>query len=132
MSCGGCHSNQEVTEVERKNIEIPKDAKVVTLTEHAAAKVKEFIKTDGKEGQKLRISVMPGGCAGYSYGMDFDQQKQDDIVIEEYGITLLVDPTSASHLLGTVIDFVDSLNESGFKINNPNAVESCGCGKSFI
>ncbi len=131
MSCGSCNSNQEVTEVERKNIEIPKDAKVVTLTENAAAKVHEFIKADGKEGKKLRITVAPGGCAGYMYGMDFDKQKEDDLVIEEHGLKLLVDQTSASHLLGTVIDFVDSLNESGFKINNPNAQESCGCGKSF-
>jgi iron-sulfur cluster assembly accessory protein len=130
MGCKGCPSDQIVNEVEPKTVEMPTDKPLITLTESAAAKVKEFMK-EAKDKTGLRIMVVPGGCAGYQYGMDFDNKKDSDITLEQYGITLLIDKKSATHLVGTSIDFVDNLQDSGFKIENPNATQGCGCGKSF-
>ena len=132
MSCGGCHSNPEIKEVEQKELKLPKTGKIVILTEAAANKVKDFMKAEKKEKQSLRIHVVPGGCAGYMYGMDFENDaKEQDIILEDKGVKMLIDKKSASHLVGTTIDFIENLNENGFKINNPNAQQSCGCGKSF-
>jgi iron-sulfur cluster assembly accessory protein len=134
MGCGGCSTNPEITEVEQKELVLPADGKIVSLTEKAAAKVKEYMteeKKEGKDGYGLRIMVVPGGCAGYQYGLDFDTQKEGDIAVKESGLTIFVDKNSAAHLLGTTVDFVDGLHGAGFKINNPNAKQSCGCGNSF-
>ncbi|HLD33186.1 MAG TPA: iron-sulfur cluster insertion protein ErpA [Candidatus Nanoarchaeia archaeon] len=132
MGCGGCTSNPEIKELEQKEVVLPKDGKIVTLTEHAAAKVKEYMKAEKKGQYGLRIMVVPGGCAGYQYGMDFEKESgKDDIVFEQHAVKLFIDKKSASHLVGTTIDFVDNLQGSGFKIDNPNATSTCGCGNSF-
>lgn len=132
MGCGGCSTNPELNEVEQKEIVLPLNGSLVTLTQSAASKVKEFLTEEKKAGHALRILVVPGGCAGYQYGLDFDEKaKKDDIVLEQHGVKVLVDQKSAGHLVGTTIDFVDSLQGSGFKISNPNATSTCGCGNSF-
>ena len=134
MGCGGCSTNPEITEVEQKEFKLPKDGKVVVLTSKAVEKVKEYMieeKKEAKDGYGLRIMVIPGGCAGYQYGLDFDKEQAGDIVVKEQGLTIFVDKNSAGHLVGTTVDFVDGLHGSGFKIGNPNAKQSCGCGNSF-
>ncbi len=134
MGCGGCSTNPEIAEVEQKEIVLPADGKIVSLTAKAAEKVKEYMKEenkDAKDGYGLRVMVMPGGCAGYQYGLDFDTKKEGDIVVKESGLIIFVDKKSAGHLIGTTVDFVDGLHGAGFKINNPNAKQSCGCGNSF-
>ena len=130
MGCGGCSTNPELKEVEQK--EIPHGSVIVTLSSDAASKVKGFMTEEKKAGYALRIMVVPGGCAGYQYGLDFEQKaRDDDIVLEQHGVKMLIDKKSAGHLVGTIIDFVDSLQGSGFKISNPNAQSTCGCGNSF-
>ena len=105
---------------------------VVSLTENAAQHVRELLAEEPDSATKrLRLYVEAGGCSGMQYGMVFDEKRNDDLVVEALGITILVDPFSANYLQGTVIDYVDSLTGGGFKITNPNAVQSCGCGKSF-
>jgi len=132
MGCGGCSTNPEIQEIEQKAFTMPKDGVIVTLTENAASKVKEYMKAEKKGQYGLRIMVVPGGCAGYQYGMDFEKEPQkDDLVITQQGVKMFIDKKSAGHLVGTSIDFVDSLQGSGFKINNPNATSTCGCGNSF-
>ena len=75
---------------------------------------------------------MPGGCSGMSYGLDFEKEPEsDDIVVETHGVKLFVDAESDSMLRGAVIDYVDALQGAGFKISNPNAKKTCGCGQSF-
>lgn len=102
------------------------------LTDAAAAKVKTLIDAEGEAGLALRVAVKPGGCAGFQYDLFFDNGTVDGDVISEFGgVTVRVDPASAPHLDGAVIDFVDAIGDSGFKIDNPNAASGCGCGKSF-
>ena len=106
--------------------------KKITITTKAAEKVKEFMKQEGKDGLFLRVYVSGGGCSGLSYGMGFeDKSDEDDMVLEENGVRMLVDNYSSGHLKGTEIDYVESLNGTGFKINNPNVTKSCACGSSF-
>ena len=105
---------------------------ILVLTEPAAEQVRLLSQSDpANEGKCLRVAVDSGGCSGRQYGMRFDHPGEGDHVSKFYGVTVLVDPNSAAYLRGTVIDFKDDLNESGFKISNPNAQQSCGCGKSF-
>lgn len=82
-------------------------------------------------GKHLRVYVEKGGCSGMQYGMTFDEQREGDNLAEMHGVTVLVDAFSANYLRGTVVDFSDALTDGGFKITNPNAKQSCGCGKSF-
>ena len=106
---------------------------VVSLTETAAAKVRE-LQAEEPEGQAsvLRIAIQGGGCSGFEYALGFDTGVQEgDEALEYHGVTVVVDPLSAPYIKGSTIDFVDSLQESGFKIDNPNAGASCGCGHSF-
>jgi iron-sulfur cluster assembly accessory protein len=112
--------------------EIQTDIPVLSLTESAAAQVKHLL-TDQPEnaGKTLRIYVESGGCSGMQYGMVFDEPRPDDATIEYFGVNVLVDPFSADYLRGTVVDYVDALTGGGFKIFNPKAKQSCGCGKSF-
>tara|TARA_B100000686_G_C16235334_1_gene686930 strand:- start:198 stop:566 length:369 start_codon:yes stop_codon:yes gene_type:complete len=110
----------------------PTKSSGITATENASKKVSELLKAEGKEGHGLRLSVTTGGCSGYNYGLFFDEKANpDDKVYESNGINIFVDTQSDSLLSGTEIDYVDSLEGSGFKINNPNATGTCGCGKSF-
>lgn len=102
---------------------------MISLTESAAVKIKELLAK--KEETGVRAGVQGGGCSGFTYKLEFDNQKDTDRVIDSYGISLYVDPKSYLYLLGTEIDFVDGLNQSGFKFINPNAKRTCGCGESF-
>jgi iron-sulfur cluster assembly accessory protein len=108
-----------------------KDAKVF-LTDVAATKVKELLQKKNKADYGLRVRVLPGGCSGFVYQMAFEKESAaDDVVVSDKGVKLLVDAESMGMLNGATIDYVDDLNQSGFKIENPNATQNCGCGKSF-
>lgn len=103
----------------------------ITVTERAAQKIGEIL---GQEpvGTMLRVSVAGGGCSGFQYKFDTERSRaDDDIVIERSGATVLIDPVSLNYMAGAEIDFVDDLIGSAFKINNPQATASCGCGTSF-
>lgn len=104
----------------------------ITLTAKAAEMVKKAAEQEGLAGHGLRVGVIGGGCSGLQYLLDFVEKPSDeDFVSEHHGVMVYVDPFSAGHLAGTTIDYVDSLQGSGFKFNNPNIVKSCGCGSSF-
>jgi iron-sulfur cluster assembly protein len=104
----------------------------LALTESAVEQIKKLLARDKRAGCGLRIAVTDGGCSGYSYKLDFDNQKRpDDMVLDRDGVKLYVDNGSAPYLAGTVIDFVGGLYGGGFKFTNPNATATCGCGTSF-
>nr|WP_262323309.1 iron-sulfur cluster insertion protein ErpA [Acidiferrimicrobium sp. IK] len=108
----------------------PTDA--IVLTDTAAAKVGELIRQEGNPDLALRVAVRPGGCSGFSYEMFFDTDVADDDVLQSFGdVKVVVDPASASLLVGATLDFKDGLTDAGFSINNPNATRTCGCGQSF-
>ena len=104
----------------------------ITLTDNATRHIKTLQQeqTDS-QGKPLRVFVDAGGCSGMEYGMAFDEKKADDEIIAHDGVEVVIDPMSMNFLKGSVIDYIDSLQGSGFKINNPNVHSSCGCGKSF-
>ena len=105
---------------------------VVNLTERAAAHVRSMlIEQPENSGKTLRVYVEGGGCSGMQYGMVFDEKRENDVAAEFFGVPVLVDAVSAGHLQGTVIDYSDALTGGGFKITNPKAKSSCGCGNSF-
>ncbi len=105
---------------------------VVSVTENAANEIKSVIaKEKENAGKFLRVYVESGGCSGLQYGMVFDEKRADDLASDFHGVSVLVDPFSANYLRGSVVDFSDELTGGGFKITNPNAKQSCGCGKSF-
>lgn len=102
----------------------------MTLTDNAAAKLKEML-VDHKEEDSLRIFTKPGGCTGFSYGMALDSQKDEDDVYEINGVKVVVDKETLELVDGSQVDYVDDLTGQGFRIWNPNAVSTCGCGSSF-
>jgi len=102
---------------------------MITLSESAARKLTELL--ESKEETGVRAAVRGGGCSGFTYKLDFDNQNADDRVITDQGIQIYVDAKSFLYLMGTQIDFVDELNQAGFKFVNPNAKRTCGCGESF-
>ena len=105
---------------------------MITLTQSAAAKVKQLLETDTGQGDALRVRVKTGGCSGLRYELVFDSQAANsDEQIEQRGVRLLVDAKSAAYLADITLDYADGLNESGFKILNPSAKSTCGCGESF-
>jgi iron-sulfur cluster assembly protein/iron-sulfur cluster insertion protein len=105
---------------------------VITLTDEAAAKVKDLIEAEGEPELALRVAVRPGGCSGFSYEMFFDSDVAgDDLTVEKGGVRVIVDPSSAQLLTDAVLDYKDGLQQAGFSINNPNAQRTCGCGQSF-
>ena len=104
---------------------------VISLTENAAAEVRSLLQQPENAGKTFRVYVEKGGCSGMQYSMTFDEPRDNDLSAEMHGVSVLVDPVSAGHIRGAVVDFSDSLNQGGFKITNPNARQSCGCGKSF-
>jgi iron-sulfur cluster assembly accessory protein len=105
---------------------------VVKLTESAANQVKTMLATEkDSAGKALRVYVEAGGCSGMQYGMVFDEKRADDLSAEFNGVSVVVDPFSANYVRGSVVDFSDALTGGGFKITNPQAKQSCGCGKSF-
>jgi iron-sulfur cluster assembly protein len=104
----------------------------VTITEKAAEKALAILKEKGSETAALRVFVVGGGCSGYQYGMAIANEREaDDLVIEQAGVTVLVDPESLPLMQGAEIDYVDDVMKSGFTIFNPNAVKGCACGSSF-
>jgi iron-sulfur cluster assembly protein len=106
---------------------------LLQVTEAAASRIKQLLDREGKLGtHALRMKVVGGGCSGLSYQLGFDDQiRESDASIEVGGIRVVVDEKSALYVAGTTLDFVDTLMESGFKIQNPNAKTTCGCGQSF-
>ena len=103
---------------------------IITLTEAAADKILELMLHQA-DGPYLRFFVTGGGCSGLNYGMTFDEKDKDDIDFVSKGVPIIVDVFSARYIKGTEIDWESSLMGTGFKINNPNAQESCSCGSSF-
>lgn len=105
---------------------------MITLTPNAQIAVERFIKGAASPVAGLRIAISGGGCSGFQYGMSLEEQAaEDDVVVELGTVKLLVDPFSAPLLAGVTVDFVESLQGSGFKFVNPNATSSCACGSSF-
>jgi iron-sulfur cluster assembly accessory protein len=103
----------------------------VTVTERAALRIGEILRQE-PAGTMLRVSVAGGGCSGFQYKFDTERARgEDDMVIERSGATVLIDPISLNYMAGSEIDFVDDLIGSSFKVHNPNATASCGCGTSF-
>ena len=105
---------------------------VLTVTPAAVAKISELLVSRNLEGYSLRVFVSGGGCSGLQYGMAIEENAEDfDTKVEVDGISLLVDPNSLPYLQGANIDYIDDIMGGGFRIDNPNAVSSCGCGHSF-
>lgn len=106
---------------------------MVTFTEKGAEKVKEYLASQGTDVQTagLRVGVRGGGCSGFQYALAFDSQRDGDHVFEDQGLRILVDGESLPYVQGAVIDFVESLQGAGFKVDNPNVIAACGCGSSF-
>ncbi len=105
----------------------------IDLTPLAAAKVKELMAEEPDAGELvLRLAIQGGGCSGFQYGLGFDSgAAEGDVEVELEGVRVVVDPYSAPYLKGAKVDYLNGIQESGFKIDNPNAVSSCGCGHSF-
>jgi iron-sulfur cluster assembly accessory protein len=105
----------------------------IVLTATAATEVRRYIEEQGAaESAGLRVGVLPGGCSGFQYGLNIeDEAGEEDMVFEAEGIRLFVDPFSLQYLNGTEIDFVSTFQGSGFTFNNPNSSGGCGCGSSF-
>lgn len=104
---------------------------MITLEKSAEKKVKEMREELEDKSQVLRVMVDTGGCSGFEYGMAFDSPKPDDTIFESGGVTIAVDPASAVYLEGCSIKFDDGLQGKGFEVINPNAKNTCGCGRSF-
>ncbi|HMF47028.1 MAG: iron-sulfur cluster assembly protein [Candidatus Binatota bacterium] len=103
----------------------------VSVTERAAARIKELITAESRDGQGLRVKVVGGGCSGLQYKVDLDAPKSTDKIFEKDGAKVLVDMKSLLYLTGTELDYKDELMQSGFVFQNPNVKKSCGCGASF-
>ena len=108
------------------------ETNAISITQSAAKRVGELIAAQGDENLMLRIAVSAGGCSGFSYGFDLDDESNDDeLVFEDHGIKVVVDEMSLEILGNTEVDYVDDLMGAAFKLNIPNATASCGCGVSF-
>ncbi|MFL9583355.1 iron-sulfur cluster insertion protein ErpA [Stenotrophomonas sp. AB1(2024)] len=104
----------------------------LNFTEAAAAKVKELIQDEASDALALRVYIQGGGCSGFQYGFEFDENRaEDDLAVDTNGVTLLVDPLSLQYLMGAEVDYTESLTGAQFVIRNPNAKTTCGCGSSF-
>lgn len=107
---------------------------LLTVTSVAAAEVHKFMQAEGVDPARggLRVSVQPGGCSGFKYGLLIeDEAAEDDVVVDREGFRVFIDPFSAQYLSGVTIDYVSSMQGSGFTFKNPNATGGCGCGSSF-
>jgi iron-sulfur cluster assembly protein len=105
---------------------------MITMSDGAVSKVKELMTAQGREEHGLRVYVAGGGCSGFRYGMALDENPGDeDFVLEFDGLKVFVDPQSSPYLEGASVDYVESAMGAGFKVENPNAVSTCGCGSSF-
>ena len=104
----------------------------VTFTDSAARKVQELILEEGNPALNLRVYISGGGCSGFQYGFSFDENRaEDDVAVENEGVTLLIDPLSFQYIMGSEVDYSESLQGAQFVIRNPNATTTCGCGSSF-
>ncbi len=104
----------------------------VVFTDSAARKVQELILEEGNPALNLRVYISGGGCSGFQYGFSFDENRaDDDLAIENEGVTLLIDPLSFQYLMGAEVDYSETLQGAQFVIKNPNATTTCGCGSSF-
>jgi iron-sulfur cluster insertion protein len=113
-------------------METMQDIAGVVLTDAAARKVQELILEERNPELKLRVYISGGGCSGFQYGFSFDEeQTEDDISVDNDGVTLLIDPLSFQYLMGAEVDYSESLQGAQFVIRNPNAATTCGCGSSF-
>ena len=106
---------------------------MITFTDKGAEKVQEFLDSQSADIQTsgLRVGVRGGGCSGFQYALAFDTQRDGDTVFEDHGLRILVDNQSLPYVDGSSIDYVDSLQGAGFKVDNPNVIAACGCGSSF-
>jgi iron-sulfur cluster assembly protein len=112
--------------------ETTETATTITLSERAASEIKGLFERENMTTAALRVFVSGGGCSGLQYGMQIAEETEpDDIETEQHGVRVLVDPLSLRYLAGASVDFVDDEMGGGFKIDNPNALQSCGCGSSF-
>ena len=104
----------------------------LNFTAAAAAKVRELIQEEGNAALALRVYIQGGGCSGFQYGFEFDENRaEDDLAVDTDNVTLLVDPLSLQYLMGSEVDYTESLQGAQFVIRNPNAKTTCGCGSSF-
>ncbi|QNH18634.1 iron-sulfur cluster insertion protein ErpA [Xanthomonas sp. SS] len=104
----------------------------LNFTQAAAAKVRELIREEGNEALALRVYIQGGGCSGFQYGFEFDENRaEDDLSVRTDEVTLLVDPLSLQYLMGAEVDYSEGLHGAQFVIRNPNAKTTCGCGSSF-
>src|SRR5437868_5630243 len=112
---------------------VERDLTLISLTERAADKIRQLQEDEpAGEADVLRIAVQGGGCSGFEYALGFDRSAQEgDLELEAHGVKVVVDPFSAPYLQGAEIDFLETIQEAGFKISNPNATAACGCGHSF-
>jgi iron-sulfur cluster assembly protein len=108
------------------------DERLIRVTPDAARKVGSLLTRQGRPEGVLRVSVVGGGCSGMQYKMDLqDQPANRDILVESSGIKVVVDPKSALYVTGSELDYIEALQDGGFKVKNPNAATSCSCGESF-
>jgi iron-sulfur cluster assembly protein len=108
------------------------DERLVKLTQSAAGKVTSLLERQGRPQGVLRVAVIGGGCSGLQYKMDLqDAPANRDILVESQGVQVVVDPKSALYVTGSELDYSESLEDAGFKVNNPNAATTCSCGESF-
>ena len=108
------------------------DERLVKLTPNAAGKVSTLLTKQGRPSGVLRVAVVGGGCSGLQYKMDLqDGPASRDILVESAGVRVVVDPKSALYVTGSELDYVEALQDGGFKVKNPNAATSCSCGESF-
>jgi iron-sulfur cluster assembly accessory protein len=119
--------------MQTENVKTENAAGPVALTPVAAQEVRRYIEEQGAaDGAGLRVGVLPGGCSGFQYGLNIeDEPGEDDMILESQGLRLFVDPFSLQYLQGTEIDYVSTFQGSGFTFNNPNSAGGCGCGSSF-
>ena len=108
-----------------------KEINHISLTEKAANKVRLLLEKENKQGYGLRVGIIQGGCSGYTYDIGLERQPKDnDIVVEEKGVKVFMNPESIVFMKGSTVDYIESLQNAGFKINNPNVTTTCGCGHS--
>ena len=104
---------------------------IVTLTEKAASKVKILLEKEKKSDYGFRVGITHGGCSGYTYDIGLEKTpREEDMIIKEKGVKIFINPESAAFMKGSTVDYVETLQNAGFKINNPNVKTSCGCGHS--
>lgn len=112
-------------------VRVDDSADMLTLTDNAVKHLRALIEEKGEPGKALRIFIEKGGCAGMSYGMSLDDPQAVDFTAERDGVKVVVDPNSLEYLTGSTVDYCDDLAGTGFRIQNPKAARSCGCGTSF-